>query len=77
MGEKMEKCYICGDKAKGECIYCLKKVCAAHLTLVGGNSVCSKCLHRSRRIGLICGIPTFIIVVIVIIYVLSTMGLLF
>ena len=61
----MAKCRVCGAAAKGTCVYCAKPACSAHSTLVGGNFVCSKCFHRSRKIGLIC-FPIVAILVIAI-----------
>ena len=61
----MPKCHICGKNSKGTCIYCNKPVCSTHLVLVGGNSACTKCMRRGKKIGLI-AFP-FVLLLIVII----------
>ncbi|MFX1445453.1 MAG: hypothetical protein ACFFHV_18715 [Promethearchaeota archaeon] len=64
----MAKCYICGDNSKGTCIYCNKPICSTHLVLVGGNSACTKCLHRGKKIGLI-AFPFILLLIIIILVV--------
>ena len=64
----MAKCHICGEDSKGTCIYCNKPICSTHLVLVGGNSACTKCLHRGKKIGLI-AFPFILLIIVIILLV--------